>query len=101
MLPTSVSAHSLKIKLSVTRIRQIPRGLSPSPLPAERRQGPAPVNSAHLQYFEACSGGIPPAGHVPTVGSPQIFRGSVKKWPWATADASGWQVQYELWLEAK
>ena len=71
------------------------------PLPTKRQQGAAPRILAYLYYLKACSGGRAPVRRVPIVGSPQIFRGSVKKWPWATADASGWQVQYELWLETK
>ena len=56
----------------------IPPGLSPSPLPGQRQQGAAPGIFAHLQYCKACSGGRPPAGSVPRVGSPQIFTGSVE-----------------------
>ena len=48
---------------------ETPWGLSSSSLPAQGQQGAAPDIFAH-QYFEACSGARPPAGRVPTGGSP-------------------------------
>lgn len=63
---------------------QIPRGLSPWPLPAERQQGAAPciarVDQYIVYYIAQNQGANPLSINTLMGGSPQIFEGPVEPW---------------------
>ena len=67
-------ASLLTLPARVQQPPQMPQGLSPSPLHAKRRQGSGPGHSAHLQYFEACSGGQAPCCSCAHIGQPPGFQ---------------------------